>query len=225
MLPPSQFQGRYSVEDRSFEEERSRRVPVLPSPGAPTHDPPMFDRPDDFDIDRRSISPSGSATVCTAASERRWRGSKPHRDRGVRQTLAPLRSRRVRSASGADVQRHQVRQRPGPRESLAPTFVDPHAATSGLRPPFTPSPNRDVARLVATEERHIAAMSSGRRHVAGVDRVDPRCRLPATLSPPSRAASGCRRRPGGSYRPSIPFGPNSRANHFVNPMTPDLAAT
>ena len=55
MLPPSQYQGRYSVEDRTFEGGTiPAGFPVLLITGAATRDPRMFDRPDDFDIDRRS---------------------------------------------------------------------------------------------------------------------------------------------------------------------------
>ena len=55
MLPPSQYQGRYSVEERTFEGGRiPAGFPVLLVTGAATRDPRMFDRPDDFDIDRPS---------------------------------------------------------------------------------------------------------------------------------------------------------------------------
>ena len=55
VLPPSQYQGRYSVEERTFEGGRiPAGFPVLLVTGAATRDPRMFDRPDDFDIDRPS---------------------------------------------------------------------------------------------------------------------------------------------------------------------------
>jgi cytochrome P450 len=53
LLPPSQYQGRYSVEERSFEGGTiPAGFPVLLLTGAATRDPRAFDRPDDFDIDR-----------------------------------------------------------------------------------------------------------------------------------------------------------------------------
>ena len=53
MLPPSQYQGRYCVEDRTFEGGTiPAGFPVLLVTGAATRDPRAFDRPDDFDIDR-----------------------------------------------------------------------------------------------------------------------------------------------------------------------------
>jgi cytochrome P450 len=52
-LPPSQYQGRFSVEDRSFEGGTvPAGHPVLLVTGAATRDPRAFDRPDDFDIER-----------------------------------------------------------------------------------------------------------------------------------------------------------------------------
>jgi cytochrome P450 len=53
MLPPSQYQGRFSVEDRTFEGGTiPAGHPVLLITGAATRDPRAFERPDDFDIDR-----------------------------------------------------------------------------------------------------------------------------------------------------------------------------
>ncbi len=52
-LPPSQYQGRFSVEDRTFEGGTiPAGHPVLLLTGAATRDPRAFDRADDFDIDR-----------------------------------------------------------------------------------------------------------------------------------------------------------------------------
>jgi cytochrome P450 len=52
-LPPSQYQGRFSVEDREFEGGTiPAGYPVLLITGAATRDPRQFDRPDDFDIAR-----------------------------------------------------------------------------------------------------------------------------------------------------------------------------
>jgi cytochrome P450 len=53
LLPPSQYQGRFSVEDREFEGGTiPAGYPVLLVTGAATRDPRAFDRPDEFDIDR-----------------------------------------------------------------------------------------------------------------------------------------------------------------------------
>jgi cytochrome P450 len=52
-LPPSQYQGRFSVEDRTFEGGTiPAGYPVLLLTGAATRDPRAFDRPDDFDVQR-----------------------------------------------------------------------------------------------------------------------------------------------------------------------------
>jgi len=52
-LPPSQYQGRFSVEDREYEGGRiPAGYPVLLITGAATRDPRAFDRPDEFDIER-----------------------------------------------------------------------------------------------------------------------------------------------------------------------------
>ena len=51
--PPSQYQGRFSVEDREYEGGTiPAGYPVLLLTGAATRDPRAFERPDDFDIDR-----------------------------------------------------------------------------------------------------------------------------------------------------------------------------
>jgi cytochrome P450 len=53
LLPPSQYQGRFSVEDREYEGGTiPAGFPVLLLTGAATRDPRAFERPDDFDIDR-----------------------------------------------------------------------------------------------------------------------------------------------------------------------------
>ncbi len=52
-LPPSQYQGRFSVEDRTYDGGTiPAGHPVLLITGAATRDPRAFDRPDEFDIDR-----------------------------------------------------------------------------------------------------------------------------------------------------------------------------
>ena len=53
LLPPSQYQGRFSAEDRDFEGGTiPAGFPVLLVTGAATHDPRAFERADDFDIER-----------------------------------------------------------------------------------------------------------------------------------------------------------------------------
>jgi cytochrome P450 len=53
LLPPSQYQGRFSVEDREFEGGTiPAGFPVLLLTGAATRDPRAFDHPDEFDMDR-----------------------------------------------------------------------------------------------------------------------------------------------------------------------------
>ena len=53
-LPPSQYQGRYSVEDRTYEGGTiPAGFPVLLITGAATRDPRAFDRADEFDIERQ----------------------------------------------------------------------------------------------------------------------------------------------------------------------------
>jgi cytochrome P450 len=52
-LPPSQYQGRFSVADRDFEGGTiPAGFPVLLLTGAATRDPRAFDRADEFDITR-----------------------------------------------------------------------------------------------------------------------------------------------------------------------------
>jgi cytochrome P450 len=52
-VPPSQYQGRFSVEERTFEGGTiPAGFPVLLITGAATRDPRAFDNPDDFDVER-----------------------------------------------------------------------------------------------------------------------------------------------------------------------------
>jgi cytochrome P450 len=52
-LPPSQYQGRFSVADRTFDGGTiPAGYPVLLITGAATRDPRAFDRPDEFDVER-----------------------------------------------------------------------------------------------------------------------------------------------------------------------------
>jgi cytochrome P450 len=53
ILPPSQYQGRFSKADREFEGGTlPAGFPVLLITGAATRDPRAFENPDDFDIER-----------------------------------------------------------------------------------------------------------------------------------------------------------------------------
>jgi cytochrome P450 len=53
LLPPSQYQGRFSKADREFEGGTiPAGFPVLLLTGAATRDPRAFERPDEFDLDR-----------------------------------------------------------------------------------------------------------------------------------------------------------------------------
>lgn len=53
LLPPSQYQGRFSVEDRTYDGGTiPAGYPVLLLTGAATRDPRAFDQPDEFLIDR-----------------------------------------------------------------------------------------------------------------------------------------------------------------------------
>jgi cytochrome P450 len=52
--PPSQYQGRFCVEEREFEGGTiPAGFPVFLITGAATHDPRAFERPDEFDIERQ----------------------------------------------------------------------------------------------------------------------------------------------------------------------------
>jgi cytochrome P450 len=54
ILPPSQYQGRYSLADREFEGGTiPAGHPVLLLTGAATRDPRAFENPDEFDIERQ----------------------------------------------------------------------------------------------------------------------------------------------------------------------------
>jgi cytochrome P450 len=53
ILPPSQYQGRYSTAERTFEGGTvPAGFPVLLITGAATRDPRAFDKPDEFDVNR-----------------------------------------------------------------------------------------------------------------------------------------------------------------------------
>ena len=83
ILPPSQYQGRFSVEDRTFEGGTiPAGFPVLLLTGAATRDPRQFDDPTTSTSSGRPPSRSASATACTAASappSPAWRAASPSR--------------------------------------------------------------------------------------------------------------------------------------------------
>lgn len=54
IIPPSQYQGRFSVQDRTFEGGTiPAGYPTILITGAATRDPRAYDRPDEFDIERK----------------------------------------------------------------------------------------------------------------------------------------------------------------------------
>ena len=109
ILPPSQYQGRFSVEDREFEGGTiPAGFPVLLLTGAATRDPRQFEDPDRFDIRRPRRWPSASVTASTAASARpspAWRAGSPSRSwrsagSGSRSTRAGLRRVHMSNVAG-----------------------------------------------------------------------------------------------------------------------------
>ena len=70
--PPSQYQGRYCTEDRTFEGGTiPAGNPVLLITGAATRDPRAFERADDFDVERQpgiSIGFGHGAHACLGAA-------------------------------------------------------------------------------------------------------------------------------------------------------------
>ena len=85
LLPPSQYQGRFSAEDREFEGGTiPAGFPVLLITGAATRDPRAFERPDDFDIDRAAERRHRPRPRHAQLPRRRARPhGEPHRDRGA----------------------------------------------------------------------------------------------------------------------------------------------
>ena len=83
-LPPSQYQGRFSMEDRTYEGGTiPAGYPVLLLTGAATRDPRAFEIPMRSTSTDRSPSASPSGTVCTPASEppsHAWRAASPLRN-------------------------------------------------------------------------------------------------------------------------------------------------
>ena len=118
LLPPSQYQGRYSMEERTFEGGTiPAGFPVLLVTGAATRDPRAFDRPDDFDIDRPSSVAIGlghGVHSCLGAALARMESRIAIEE--FARALASLRRRRIRSSSGADVQRRRIPERPSARQ-------------------------------------------------------------------------------------------------------------
>ena len=121
ILPPSQYQGRFSVADRDFDGVTlPAGFPVLLITGAATrsaclrarrrvrHRTPAGHhdrvRPRRAQLPRRRAGPHGE----------------PHRDRRARPALAPVRDRRSRAAPGPHVERRGLLARAGPRHPLTP---------------------------------------------------------------------------------------------------------
>ena len=84
ILPPSQYQGRFSVADREFEGGTiPAGFPVLLITGAATRDPRAFERPDEFDVERPpgiSIGFGHGVHAASAPRSHAWRaGSRSRR--------------------------------------------------------------------------------------------------------------------------------------------------
>ncbi len=88
-LPPSQYQGRYCVQERELESGTiPAGFPVLLITGSATRDPRAFERADDFDIERNRASPSASVTACTVPGRGAGSDGEPDRDRRARDAMA-----------------------------------------------------------------------------------------------------------------------------------------
>ena len=117
ILPPSQYQGRFSHADREFDGVTlPAGFPVLLITGAATRDPRAFENPDDFDIERVAGHLDRVRPRRAQLPRRRARAhGEPHRDRRARPPLAPVRDRRRRAAPGPHVERRGLLARAGPR--------------------------------------------------------------------------------------------------------------
>ena len=113
LLPPSQYQGRFSVEERAFEGGTlPAGFPVLLLTGAATRDPRAFERPDDFDIDRPpsvSIGFGHGVHSCLGAALARMESRIAIEEIAAR--WQPARRRHGRAAPGQHVERRRLRQR------------------------------------------------------------------------------------------------------------------
>ena len=120
ILPPSQYQGRFSHADREFDGVTlPAGFPVLLITGAATRDPRAFENPDAFDIERVARHLDRVRARRAQLPRRRARPhGEPHRARGARHALAPLRGRRRGTAPGAHVERRRLLARAGPRHAL-----------------------------------------------------------------------------------------------------------
>ena len=119
VLPPSQYQGRFSVEDREYEGGTiPAGYPVLLLTGAATRDPRAFERPDEFDIDR---PPRHRHRLRPRRPQLPWGRARahgePHRDRGARGPVGPARGAHRRAAPGPHVERGRLRERAGRRRA------------------------------------------------------------------------------------------------------------
>ena len=106
-LPPSQYQGRFSVEDREYEGGvLPAGFPVLLLTGAATRDPREFEYPDVFDIDRpRSVSIGFGHGVhsCLGAALARLEGRIAIEELGARWSQLVVRTEELRRVTMSNV--------------------------------------------------------------------------------------------------------------------------
>jgi cytochrome P450 len=90
LLPPSQYQGRFSKVDREFEGGTiPAGYPVLLLTGAATRDPRAFERPDELDLDRPpSVAIGFAGSTCRTWPATRTCRSAPSADGAGRQEAA-----------------------------------------------------------------------------------------------------------------------------------------
>ena len=103
ILPPSQYQGRFSDADREFDGGTlPAGFPVLLITGAATRDPRAFEHPDEFDIERVpgiTIGFGHGVHSCLGAALARMESRIAIE--GARPPLAPARDRRRRGCAGS----------------------------------------------------------------------------------------------------------------------------
>ena len=118
--PPSQYQGRFCVEERKLEGGTvPAGFPVLLITGAATRDPRAFERADEFDIERPpgiTIGFGHGVHSCLGAALARMESRIAIEELADRWRAA--RGRRSRPAAGAHVERRRLLQRARPRGSL-----------------------------------------------------------------------------------------------------------
>ena len=154
ILPPSQYQGRYSATRQHRSTARRSRPATRccssPAPRCATRPPSSV--PTSSTSTGRPCSRSGSGTASTAASAPRWPGSRPHRHRGDGDPLARVLDRRGRPAAGAHEQRRRLHERAGHGG------LDPLTATSPAH--ATSAPNGSGPRVGSTTVRPPCQVSS-----------------------------------------------------------------